>query len=226
MSDCPQCGRRHNAGDRFCRCGHDFWRAAGVEAGMSAPAPPGAIEDARRRSPAGAAPLILIVCALLALVFAVVGLIGSGAVDTKRVAEQSSAGASVWPPAYAASVCAALDELQIHTGPAINDLTTTAAGVETGDLVDGADSIIRSARSAKQKLEGAGPWAPGTALLEALASAISLAEVAADTVKLGAQRGVASEVETGKRQLLRAAAGLREATNIFVALHASTGLGC
>jgi len=75
-------------------------------------------------------------------------------------------------------------------------------------------------------LDGAPPGGPGTALLEALASAVSLAEVAADTVKLGAQRGVASEVEAGKRQLLRAAAGLREATNIFVALHASTGLGC
>jgi len=225
MSDCPQCGRRHNAGDRFCRCGHDFWWAAGVEAGMSAPTPP-AIKDARRRSPAGAAPLVLIVCALLAFVLAVVGLIGSVSVDTKRVADQSSAGASVWPPAYAASVCAALDELQIHTGPAINDMTTTAAGVETGDLVDGADRILRSARSAKQMLDGAASWGPGTALLEALASAVSLAEVAADTVKLGAQRGVASEVEAGKRQLLRAAAGLREATNIFVALHASTGLGC
>ena len=75
-------------------------------------------------------------------------------------------------------------------------------------------------------LEGAAPWTPGTALLEELASAVTLAEGAAERVKLGAQRRVASEVEAGKRQLLRAAASLREATNIFVALHASTGLGC
>jgi hypothetical protein len=75
-------------------------------------------------------------------------------------------------------------------------------------------------------LEGAAPWTPGTALLEELGSAVTLAEGAAERVKLGAQRRVASEVEAGKRQLLRAAASLREATNIFVALHASTGLSC
>lgn len=226
MSNCPQCGRRHKAGDRFCQCGHDFWWAAGVEAGMNAPTRQRAIKHARRRSVAGAAPLILVLCALLVLVLAVFGLISRASVPTTRVADQSSHGAAVWPPTFAASVCAALDELQIHTGPAINDLTTTAEAVESGDLVAGANALIGSARSAQQMLEGAEPWTPGTALLKAMGSAAGLAEDGAEAVKLAAQRGDGSAVETGKRKLLRAAASLREATNAFVALHASTGLGC
>jgi hypothetical protein len=225
MSDCPQCGRRHKAGDRFCRCGHDFWWAAGVDAGMSAPTRQRAIK-ARRRAAAGAAPLILVVCALVVFVLAVFGLIDRASGPTKRVADQSSHGVAVWPPTFAASVCAALDELQIHTGPAINDLTNAGAAAETGDLVDGANVINRSAQSAQQMLEGAAPWTPGTALLEAMATAAGLAEDGAEAVKLAAQRGDGSAVETGKRKLLRAAASLREATNTFVALHASTGLGC
>ena len=229
MSDCPQCGRRHTPGERICACGHDFWQAAAVEARMSAPAVPATVEDALAPSVAEFTLYVLItvvVCASAVIVLGLSGRAGKVTVATQRATPHPSPLAALWPPRYAASVCGALYELQLQAGPAINDLTAAAGTLDSGDLLTAADRITGSAHSAKQLLDAAQPWPSGAALLRALVLAVGLSERGADTVRVGALKHDAPLVEAGNRQLLDAAASLRDATSSFVALHAATGVGC
>ena len=228
MSDCPQCGRRHTVGERTCACGYDFWRAAATEAGRSAP-PGQPTVDGLRPSLAEFglyALLAILLCASAAIVLSLPGHAGKAIVTTHQATLHPSPLAALWPPGFAASVCGALYQLQLGAGPAINDLTAAAGTLDSGDLLTAADRISRSAGSARKLLDAAQPWPAGASLLRGLIATVGLSERGANTISLGALKRDAHLVEAGNKQLLDAAASLRDATSSFVALHAATGVGC
>ncbi len=226
MTLCPRCQRPHKPGDHFCECGYDFWRAAQLEGRLAASGTVATAERTPGYTPGELALLGLGLCAAVIAIVLVIAHMGQAPLAAKRAAIPSPAIAELWPPGYGTPVCGALYELEIRTGPAINDLITAMGSLDAGELIAGTDRITRSAGSAKQLLDRVQPWPTGDVLLQSLNSAVASAQRAASTVKVGAQSHDPAIAEAAKNDLVDAAAGLRDATASFVALHASTGAGC